>query len=106
MTRGALERLDRSELQGLVAHEFGHIRSADLPLFMRLLALVWGLSLVHGFGRSLMEPGDDQRHSPLAWVVGAVLAAIGWLGWLAGRALQAAVSRQREFHADASAVQF
>lgn len=106
VTRGALERLDRSELQGLVAHEFGHIRSADLPLFMRLLALVWGLSLVHGFGRSLMEPGDDQRHSPLAWVVGAVLAAIGWLGWLAGRALQAAVSRQREFHADASAVQF
>lgn len=106
VTRGALERLDRTELQGLVAHEFGHIRAGDLALSMRLLALVWGLSLVHGFGRSLMDPGDDQRHSPAAWLVGAVLAMLGWLGWLAGRALQAAVSRQREFHADASAVQF
>jgi Zn-dependent protease with chaperone function len=106
VTRGALERLDRAELQGLVAHEFGHIRAGDLPLSMRLLALVWGLSLVHGFGRSLMDTGEDGRVSPLAWMVGALLAIVGWLGWLAGRALQAAVSRQREFHADASAVQF
>ena len=106
VTRGALERLDRTELQGLVAHEFGHIRAADLALSMRLLALVWGLSLVHGFGRSLMDPGEDGRVSPVAWLVGALLAVVGWLGWLAGRGLQAAVSRQREFHADASAVQF
>jgi Zn-dependent protease with chaperone function len=106
VTRGALDRLTRAELQGLVAHEFGHIKEGDLPLYMRLLALVWGLSLVHGYGRTLMATDDDGHVNPLAWLVGFVFAIAGWLGWMAGRLLQAAVARQREFLADASAIQF
>lgn len=106
VTRGALERLNRAELQGLVAHEFGHIEKDDLPLTMRLLALVWGLSLVHGYGRSLMASDDDGRVNPLAWLLGMAFAALGWLGWLAGRMLQAAVSREREHLADACAIQY
>ncbi|MDE1997520.1 MAG: M48 family metalloprotease [Burkholderiales bacterium] len=106
VTRGALDRLTRAELQGLVAHEFGHIKEEDLPLCMRLLALVWGLSLVHGYGQSLMARDERGQVKVALWLIGLVFATIGWLGWAAGRLLQAAVSRQREFLADASAIQF
>ncbi len=106
VTRGALERLTRDELQGLVAHEFGHIHQGDLRLNMQLLALVWGLSLVHGYGHSLMEPNEAGHRSVFGVLVGAVFVAAGSLGWLAGQVLQAAVSRQRELLADACAVQF
>lgn len=106
VTRGALECLTRDELQGLVAHEFGHVHAGDLRLQMRLLALVWGLSLVHGYGRSLIEPDELGRRSLPGVLVGVAFLAAGWVGWLAGRVLQAAVSRQREHAADASAVQF
>lgn len=105
VTRGALERLTRDELQGMVAHEFGHIQQGDSRLNMQLLALVWGLSLVHGYGHSLME-GNGERRSPLSTLVGSVFVVAGSLGWLAGQVLQTAVSRQRELMADASAVQF
>ncbi|MGY4831251.1 M48 family metalloprotease [Sphaerotilaceae bacterium SBD11-9] len=106
VTRGALQRLTRDELQGLVAHEFGHIHGGDLRLNMQLLALVWGLSLVHGYGYSLMEADEHGRRSVFGVLVGSVFVAAGSLGWLAGQVLQAAVSRQRELLADACAVQF
>lgn len=106
VTQGALDRLTRAELQGLVAHEFGHLAEGDGRLTMRLLALVWGLSLLHGWGRLWMGPDEAGRINPVLWLFGAVVAAAGWLGWLAGRLLQAAVSRQREYLADARAVQF
>lgn len=106
VTRGALERLTRAELQGLVAHEFGHIKEDDLPLSMRVLSLVWGLSLVHGYGQTLMATDEKGHVGPLSWLIGLVFTVTGWLGWMAGRLLQAAVSRQREFLADASAIQF
>jgi Zn-dependent protease with chaperone function len=107
VTRGALERLTRDELQALVAHEFGHIREGDLRLNMRLISLVWGLSLLHGWGLMLARPLDERRAVGLpGLLVGGVFIAVGWLGWLAGRMLQAGVSRQRELLADACAVQF
>ena len=106
VTQGALDRLTRDELQGLVAHEFGHIHHDDLRLNMQLLSLVWGLSLVHGYGLSLLEADDAGRRSVFGLLVGPVFVAAGLLGWLAGQLLQAAVSRQRELLADASAVQF
>jgi len=106
VTRGALDRLTRDELQGLVAHEFGHIHQGDLRLNMQLLALVWGLSLVHGYGHSLLEADEAGRRSALGLLVGPVFVAAGLLGWIAGQVLQAAVSRQRELLADACAVQF
>ncbi|MGH6645990.1 M48 family metalloprotease [Aquabacterium sp.] len=106
VTRGALDRLTRAELQGLVAHEFGHLKEEDLPLAMRLLALVWGLSLVHGYGQTLMSPDDNGHVNPVRWLIGIVFSVVGWMGWGAGRLLQAAVARQREFLADANAIQF
>jgi Zn-dependent protease with chaperone function len=106
VTRGALDRLTRDELQGLVAHEFGHIHQGDLRLNMQLLALVWGLSLVHGYGLSLIEADEDGHRSAFGLLVGPVFVAAGLLGWVAGQVLQAAVSRQRELLADACAVQF
>ena len=95
VTRGALQRLTRDELQGLVAHEFGHIHQGDLRLNMQLLALVWGLSLVHGYGHSLIEADDNGQRSGVGLLIGPVFIAAGLLGWLAGEVLQAAVSRQQ-----------
>ncbi|MCW7536682.1 M48 family metallopeptidase [Aquabacterium sp. A7-Y] len=105
VTRGALERLTRDELQGVVAHEFSHLVHGDTRLNMRLIGLVWGLQMIYTFGHSLVEP-DEQGHRSPALLFGLGLMAVGSLGWLAGRLLQAAVSRQREYLADASAVKF
>jgi Zn-dependent protease with chaperone function len=105
VTRGALERLTRAELQGVVAHEFSHIVHGDTRLNMRLVGLVWGLQMIWGLGVSLWSADElGRRHAGALFGLG--LMAVGSLGWLAGRLLQAAVSRQREFLADASAVKF
>jgi Zn-dependent protease with chaperone function len=105
VTRGALERLTRAELQGVVAHELSHIVHGDTRLNMRLVGLVWGLQMIWGLGLSLWsEDEEGRRHAGALFGLG--LMAVGSLGWLAGRLLQAAVSRQREFLADASAVKF
>jgi Zn-dependent protease with chaperone function/uncharacterized tellurite resistance protein B-like protein len=118
VTRGALERLTRDELQGVVAHEFSHILNGDMRLNARLMGYVFGLVAVSMVGRVLLRGGayggararsSNRRGGGGA---GALLAAglamvvLGSLGVLAGRILQAAVSRQREVLADASAVQF
>jgi Zn-dependent protease with chaperone function len=105
VTRGALERLTRAELQGVVAHEFSHIVHGDTRLNMRLVGLVWGLQMVWGLGVSMWSADErGRRHAGALFGLG--LMAVGSLGWLAGRLLQAAVSRQREFLADASAVKY
>ena len=105
VTQGALDRLTRAELQGLVGHEMGHIVSGDTRLHTRLVGMVWGLQMVHGFGRSLAESDDLGRRRAGA-IVGFVLMMVGYAGWLAGRVLQASVARQCEYRADASAVQY
>ena len=105
VTQGALDGLNRDELQGLLAHEFSHLREGDTRLNMRLAGMVFGLEMIFNLGRGMCEPDDDGRRSFLA-LPGFAIVAAGSLGWLAGRALKAAVSRQREFLADARAVQF
>ena len=105
VTRGALDQLTRDELQGLVAHEFSHIREGDTRLNMRLAGMVYGLEMIFNLGKSMCEVDDMRNRSVLA-LPGFAIKATGSLGWLAGRALKAAVSRQREFLADARAVQF
>jgi Zn-dependent protease with chaperone function len=105
VTRGAMEKLTRDELQGVVAHEFSHLVHGDTRLNMRLIGLVWGLQMIYNFGHSLVEPDEDGHRHP-AFLFGLGLMAVGSLGWIAGRLLKAAVSRQREFLADASAVKF
>ena len=104
VTQGALDHLTREELQGLVAHELSHIREGDMQLNMRLAGMVSGLEMIFNLGTAMCEPGDRGR-SFLA-LPGFAIKATGSLGWLAGRALKAAVSRQREYLADARAVQF
>lgn len=106
VTRGALERLSRDELQGVVAHEFAHILNGDTRLNMRLIGMVFGLQMVFNFGRALMSPVDTRGRRGPALAIGAALAVAGSIGWLGGRLLRAGVSRQREHLADAFAVQF
>ena len=105
VTQGALDALTRDELQGLVAHEFSHLREGDTRLNMRLAGMVFGLEMVFNLGVRMCEADDHGKRSVLA-VPGLAILVTGSLGWLAGRALKAAVSRQREFLADARAVQF
>ncbi|MGM9428894.1 M48 family metalloprotease [Hydrogenophaga sp. MI9] len=106
VTSGALEFLTREELQGLVAHEFSHIREGDTRLNMRLVGMVFGLEMLFRMGQDLVPSDVREDRSPVLAVLGLALMAAGWLGWVAGHALQAAVSRQREFLADARAVQW
>ncbi len=105
VTQGALDHLTRDELMGLVAHEFSHIREGDTRLNMRLAGMVFGLEMIFNLGSRMCEGDDDGKRTLIA-VPGVAIMACGALGWLAGRALKAAVSRQREYLADARAVQF
>ncbi len=105
VTQGALDYLTRDELQGLVAHEFSHIREGDMQLNMRLAGMVSGLEMIFNLGNTMCEPDDTGSRSLLA-LPGFAIKATGSIGWLAGRVLKAAVSRQREYLADARAVQF
>lgn len=100
VSQGALNLLTREELQGMVAHECSHIHEGDTHLNMQLAGMATGLELVHQFGLSLCERGG------LAALAGWPVRIMGSFGWLAGRMLQAAVSRQREFLADARTVQW
>ena len=100
VTQGALDYLTRDELQGMVAHELSHLHEGDTRLKMRLVGMVFGLELVHSFGGEIRERGG------LAWWFGSAIVLAGFAGWLTGRLLKAAVSRQREHLADARAVQW
>ena len=109
VTRGALVRLNRNELQGVVGHEFSHILNGDMGLNLRLIGVLQGLLVLALFGRlinSIGSGGPRERPSPVIWVVGLAVLAIGYIGVFFGRLIKASVSRQREFLADASSVQF
>jgi Zn-dependent protease with chaperone function len=103
VTQGALEQLSRAELQGVIAHEFSHITNGDMTLNIRVLALLKGLMAIALIGELLMRGSRRDARIVLA---GILLLALGWLGVWAGRMVQAAVSRQREHLADATAVQY
>ncbi len=114
VTRGAVERLDRDELQGVVAHEFSHLLNADARLNLRLVALVGGITvlalmgrfLVHGLGRGPRSSRGGGRSRAILFATGLCLWLAGSVGAFFGRVIRAAVSRQREFLADAAAAQF
>lgn len=108
VTQGALDQLSRDELQGVIAHEFSHILHGDMRLNMRIMGVLHGMMALATFGKFFLRHSTARRRAqfgPLA-VGGLVLWLIGSLGNLFGSLIQAAVSRQREFLADASAVQF
>ncbi len=121
VTRGALENLSRDELQCVVGHEFSHILNGDMRLNVRLLSSIFGIVCIAVFGRVIIRLGaemlaraprsrkkDDNTAGVAlaAMAAGAAIWLLGSLGVLFGRILQSTISRQREFLADASAVQF
>ena len=107
VTRGTLEMLNRDELQGVIGHEFSHILNGDMRLNLRLMGVLGGILLLTTLGRILARSSSrrDSRGSSFV-LLGFGLIAIGYIGVFFGRLIQASVSRQREFLADASAVQF
>ena len=113
VTRGTLELLDRDELQGVVAHEFSHILNGDMRLNIRMMGVLFGIMVISMIGRMILRGGyhtslSRSRDKGAAGVmaVGLGLALLGFIGMFFARIIKAAVSRQREYLADASAVQF
>ncbi len=107
VNRGALDTLSREELQGVIAHEFSHILNGDMKLNLRLIAILHGILFIGLIGRVIARQSGNSRKNGLAGVAfGVGLIAIGYGGTFFGNMIKAAVSRQREFLADASAVQF
>lgn len=106
VNRGTVEHLSRDELQGVIAHEFSHILNGDMRLNLRLMGIIFGILCLTVIGRVLLYArGSSRDRNPLP-IIGLILILIGWVGVFFGRLIQAAVSRQREFLADAAAVQF
>ncbi len=112
VTRGALRNLNRDELQGVIAHEFSHIGNGDMRLNLRLIGAIAGLTALAQLGYIFFRLAGHVRgknSAPIALgmvLVGVVVLLIGSGGILFGKIIQASVSRQREYLADASAVQF
>lgn len=147
VTRGAIDLLDRDELQGVIAHEFSHILNGDMRLNIRLIGLLFGITAIHSVGRVIMIGGGMIAKGAglgglgVGWtadktgasdskilgffvlialafmafilsigvsilVFGAGLSLLGLLGLISARAIKSAISRQREYLADASVIQF
>jgi Zn-dependent protease with chaperone function len=106
VTRGCMKLLTRDELQGVIGHEFSHILNGDMRLNMRLMGLIFGIFCIAVIGRVLLHARGGRRDKNPLPLVGLIFLALGGIGVLFGRLIQAAVSRQREFLADAAAVQF
>jgi Zn-dependent protease with chaperone function len=117
VTKGCLQAFNRDQLQGVIAHEFSHILNGDMRLNMKLIAVLHGIMLISEGGRLFMSMGSHRgrsyRHrsgnngvSSGFFVFGLCLWLIGLLGQFFGALIKSAVSRQREYLADASAVQF
>ncbi len=105
-TRGCVKHLTRDELQGVIGHEFSHILNQDTKLNLRLMGLIFGILCLALFGRILLYTrggGRDRNALPL---VGLLLLLIGSSGVFFAKLIKSAISRQREFLADASSVQF
>lgn len=111
VTRGTLESLNREELQGVIAHEFSHIFNGDMRLNIRLIGALFGIMILAIAGRRILSgarysSGSRNNNAGAIMLFAAALTAIGYIGLFFARWIKAAVSRQREYLADASAVQF
>lgn len=115
VNRGTLEYLNRDELQGVMAHEFSHILNGDMRLNLRLIGILHGILVLGILGYYLLRAGAFSGRgrsskkgggaAPIL-IIGLATLIIGYIGLFFGRLIKAAVSRQREYLADASAVQF
>lgn len=116
VTRGTLENLSRDELQGVIAHEFSHILNGDMRINVRMIGVLFGILMIAIVGRMLMYTSMAGRHHGSGQrgkggggaivLFGVAVMLIGFLGEFFGRLIQSALSRQREYLADAAAVQF
>ena len=114
VSQGCLDYLSRDELQGVLAHEFSHLLNGDVRLNIRLMGLIFGILVLSIVGRYVLQfsprsssrDSDDGKGAMAIFLFGLALMALGAIGAFFGRLIQAAISRQREFLADASAVQF
>ena len=118
VSRGCLQYLTREELQGVLGHEFSHVLNGDMRLNLRLIGIVYGILVLSiigyfvmrsaGFAGSSSRDSGDRRGDNRAAIffIGLALYILGYLGVLLGNIVKAAISRQREFLADASSVQF
>jgi len=106
VTQGALDKLDREQLQAVVGHEFSHILNGDMRINMRLTAWIFGLFVITDLAMRIMRGRSRGKAAGRIKIVAFGVFLAGSVGLLAGRLIQAAVSRRREHLADASAVQF
>jgi Zn-dependent protease with chaperone function len=106
VTQGALDKLDRDQLQAVIGHEFSHILNGDMKINMRLTAWIFGLFVITDLASRIMNKRGGGKDAARLKLVAFGIFIAGSVGLLAGRLLQAAVSRRREHLADASAVQF
>ncbi len=114
VTRGTLKYLNRDQLQGVIAHEYSHILNGDMKLNIRLMGILYGILMIGLAGQTLVRmigrggsggrKGGEIKIALL--LIGLAIWLIGSVGVLFGRIIKSAISRQREFLADASAVQF
>ena len=113
ITAGALKKLNRDEVQGVIAHEFGHIYNGDMGISLRLAAMVMGFFFVLYFALRILQfasltgrnRSNQKGGNPIV-LVALVLMGAGIFTWFAGSLLKAMVSREREYLADACSVQF
>jgi len=114
VTRGCVQKLSRDELQGVIAHEFSHILNGDMRMNIRLMGVLFGILLISIIGEGIMRAGfwsevgsrRDNKGGNALLLFGLGVMAIGYIGVFFGRLIQSAISREREYLADASAVQF
>jgi Zn-dependent protease with chaperone function len=110
VTRGAVENLSRDELQGVIGHEFSHLLNGDARLNIRLIGILHGILALSIIGRTLIRSSFLNRErenggAPMVFL-GLILFSVGAIGVFFARLIKSAVSRQREYLADSSAVQF
>ncbi len=113
VTRGTIEHLNRDELQGVIAHEFSHIFNGDMRINIRLIGILHGILILGLIGYYILRPAaytgsrrSSGKNAGGIMMLAIGLIAIGFAGTFFGNLIKAAVSRQREYLADASAVQF
>ncbi|HHX8276955.1 TPA: M48 family metallopeptidase [Vibrio diabolicus] len=117
VTQGALDSFTRDELQGVIAHEFSHILNGDMRLNTRLIGVLFGITCIAHFGHLVLDnthhtsrvsrsSSDSDKGFAIIMLIAIICLVLGWIGTLFGSMIKAAISRQREFLADASAVQF
>jgi len=111
VTKGTINYLNRDELQAIIAHEFSHIFNGDMKINIKLISILHGILFFTILGRiiihsSLYRSRSRSKESSGAIAVGVIMLIVGYLGYFFGKLIKSSISRQREYLADASAVQF